>query len=1055
MGCGNSSISLVKKKKAEIEELKLQCAKDEEIIELRKHEIVLDEIEPGEKLEFLAYQEQLRARNFLQCLNHYVSHLPESTALLTESMSLANSTDLNRDFIQVRLKESVAENKYANMLNETLEELIVKNEKIRSKIHERIHDLENDMKHFPLLLEAINEIRENEDMLNEDPGDNLTILTNKLKERCDRLTQIEIIQRIFDYQGCIKYIKDKKEEITQLELKIEELTVEKEELKITCEGVKSGEIYFEPEEITWLNDKISQKETDILKYQQKIEDLLNSIEENKEIHKWKEDLLLKEIETKNKAEELKESIKTIEKEIQEISSKNKILFDLKKEEEKALQDQSNILLDIENHENAIQKSQLLISQQIKLMHQEISIRDLKILEARNELKLLEIEKKYEKEFTENKLKTFIISRLCQVQQKMPERAFKRWRWMTEVKWIEKEMEEIDDFEVVEQMDEGIFLKEEMLYWMNKNPILIALRDAGMDKEKPMTPLNLMKFLEDFMEKKYKSDLKDIGDRREPRQIAEFLLEHLQRVFGIQKLALRQLSQIIPSLKSLFDNGNQYATFYCRLLQLYHPSPVPYQLALFLTKARMIFAPLIEKYEKSVIFKNKNKTGKAKDNLDYIYAGGYAQISDAIDLIYTMFSNDRESGTQTLEHLKPPNVTDEEFVIYKICHRMSKLGKTPEGIFNILDRDGGGSIDCIEFVRGTYSALDLWISQSTIKKLFEKIDKDGSGDLSKDEFCKWISLKYMQDCNKSDRFLISKATFLTALIEVYMTRQKKDTLFLDKEVPKADAYEFDAFEDIIRTYSNTLTSQKLQAIYNDAKAICNDQPLNRNAIIRIMLRNGIGKYGLGPFILPEVAAIYTEDRPQKQTIFELMGYGERKSARKPTLRMSTINTGETKSPNRSPNSSFIMPSSLAGLASKAMSGKLSRDNSGESTPKAEFDTVTRRGALTLRSRESTPNQSFVFDSQHSTPKHSLNTTVTNSFSGLVRRNTRSSDNRGTTPKASMLEGLNRASERNLVAPSLQESFSEMVKSASGGLPPLRPSASEKARPSRIGAPQKKK
>lgn len=480
--------------------------------------------------------------------------------------------------------------------------------------------------------------------------------------------------------------------------------------------------------------------------------------------------------------------------------------------------------------------------------------------------------------------------------------------------------------------------------MKNNPIMIALREAGLEREKPMTPINTFKFLEELMEKKYKSDLKDISDRREPRVMTEFLMEHLQRVFGIAKLALRHLSQLVPAMKALHDDGNEYATFYCRLFQLYHPNPIPYQLALFLTKARIIFTPLIEKYEKSILFQKKTKLSKTKENIENLYSGGFALISDAIDLIYIMFSNDRESGVQVLEHLKPPTVSDEEFVTYKICHRMSKLGKTSEGIFGLLDRDGGGTLDSTEFSRGTVGALDLWISQRSIKAFFDKIDTTKRGEINKDQFMKFINIKILQECNRSERFLISKSTFLGALVEVYMTRQKKDAIYLDQNVPKdLDDISQARFSEIILGYNKTVTPEKLVTYYNDAKALSDDGTVKRPALIRVMLRNTIGKYGIGPFMLTDIADIYKEERKQNRSSVNVTidNTEEKKSNRRP--RMSSNISIESQSPI---NSSMF--GGFSGLLN-ASNRKSSRDNS-FSNENSDSETPT--------SKQSTPRGSFA-------------------------------------------------------------------------------------------------
>ena len=66
------------------------------------------------------------------------------------------------------------------------------------------------------------------------------------------------------------------------------------------------------------------------------------------------------------------------------------------------------------------------------------------------------------------------------------------------------------------------------------------------------------------------------------------------MFGLKKLAIRQLSQIMPSLNNLVKERQKYGSIYARILGVFHPSPLPFNLTLYLTRMRMEFGTLIEK-----------------------------------------------------------------------------------------------------------------------------------------------------------------------------------------------------------------------------------------------------------------------------------------------------------------------------------------------------------------------------------------------------------------------------------------------------------------------------
>lgn len=54
----------------------------------------------------------------------------------------------------------------------------------------------------------------------------------------------------------------------------------------------------------------------------------------------------------------------------------------------------------------------------------------------------------------------------------------------------------------------------------------------------MPYVNIFRFFEDLMDKKFELDNSDIAANKRPQDIAEFMLEHLNRMFGLKKLAIR-------------------------------------------------------------------------------------------------------------------------------------------------------------------------------------------------------------------------------------------------------------------------------------------------------------------------------------------------------------------------------------------------------------------------------------------------------------------------------------------------------------------------------------
>jgi len=85
------------------------------------------------------------------------------------------------------------------------------------------------------------------------------------------------------------------------------------------------------------------------------------------------------------------------------------------------------------------------------------------------------------------------------------------------------------------------------YVLENNEVLQTWKRNCLKNEKPMSYLNIFRFFEEMMDKKFKVDSEDLLARRKPRTMPEFLLEHLNRMFGLKKIAYRHLAQIMPAL----------------------------------------------------------------------------------------------------------------------------------------------------------------------------------------------------------------------------------------------------------------------------------------------------------------------------------------------------------------------------------------------------------------------------------------------------------------------------------------------------------------------------
>ena len=148
---------------------------------------------------------------------------------------------------------------------------------------------------------------------------------------------------------------------------------------------------------------------------------------------------------------------------------------------------------------------------------------------------------------------------------------------------------------------------------------------------------MFRFLEEVLDKKYESDSKDISEGRRPRTMTEYLLEHIYRSFGVEKIALKQLAKLVPTMHLMYKGNHPYATWFCKLFHLFDPETLPFQLAFYITRLRIEFHSLVDKYDRVRTQSNSKHCGyrsklMGKEALEVAECGGFAFLSDVVELV---------------------------------------------------------------------------------------------------------------------------------------------------------------------------------------------------------------------------------------------------------------------------------------------------------------------------------------------------------------------------------------------------------------------------------------
>jgi hypothetical protein len=520
---------------------------------------------------------------------------------------------------------------------------------------------------------------------------------------------------------------------------------------------------------------------------------------------------------------------------QKIQENNDILENLKKK-----------LQELENSENNPEVNKGLSEEQEKLIELDKMIEEQSNISLKLSEEIAQISNK-----NKNKLKGFVVSRLGAAMNTLMEKFYFKWRCMVNMIKIKERDNDILCTEVVNSpglMRVNSALEEENKSILENNEIIMSIKDTN---EKPMSHVNLFKFLEGLMDKKYEADIKDLKAKRLPRTMTEFIQEHLGRVFGIPKIANRQLAQIVPALSELYQQKDPYGTLYCKLFQIFDNEPIPVNFAIYITKVRHDFQILIEKYEKSMYSSIKNKAGRVKDLLDEAKSGGIASLVDVTELVTNLFENHRQLGMIIINMLKPEELPLQEYITFLISQKIAKLGKPVEVVFNLIDPDGSSSIDKSEFTTFLKVSFDLWASESDISICFESLS-NGSDCISKETFMNKFNTKSYQEFGKNPIFVISKAKFLMSLLEVYKIFMRSETAKLLHELQSYPVILSESDIQKILLSINPEIKFKFESYYKELGGP--DKQIFHTDFIKLVTKHGLGGYKKSPFSIPE---LYTD------------------------------------------------------------------------------------------------------------------------------------------------------------------------------------------------------
>ena len=380
----------------------------------------------------------------------------------------------------------------------------------------------------------------------------------------------------------------------------------------------------------------------------------------------------------------------------------------------------------------------------------------------------------------------------------------------------------------------------------RNILLQVQEDQG--KAKMLPTVQLAKFFEEVMKKKLEADVLDLRAKRWPKAIPAFIFDYLIRLFGLRKLAIGAVNQLMPSLERCCSEGLSFAVLFARLAQVFHESPTPYFPALFITREMEEFDSLVGKLQKD--------SASAKEPKHYSMTGGEARLSDVLPYVYSRFDCDKLSGRALIRQLKPAGVSDTDFELFHLGFKLTKLAIQPSSFYALLGSQDGSESGLVTALR---RSLDLWTSTD---KLLEALRVAvGNAPVTKASLTAKIGPKLYEKYCKKKEFVVSKYAFLISLVDVY---QAKESAFLAKAKSLAQEYgevmTLPDFTQLLRKLDPSIDPERITKLFQRALGNSTEfqfaVPLD--LLVETLARYPVGSLARPPFCLRELAELPLED-----------------------------------------------------------------------------------------------------------------------------------------------------------------------------------------------------
>lgn len=486
----------------------------------------------------------------------------------------------------------------------------------------------------------------------------------------------------------------------------------------------------------------------------------------------------------------------------------------------------------------------LLREQIKIQMDEINnlkdrvakirgLRNRKLTRMESEIKNLHHEFQIQKRWKSNQILKILIKNYQKVFHYTKNWGFYQWKNIKYLRYIETfaNASVPEDFFLLEinTAEAELLISQENRETCEANPLFRIVSGQSALKKIPIK--QLFRLFEEIISSKYVKDRKDIDEGFRPRTFPEFFVSYLTEKHNSEYSVTRILSQIVAGLESHSQNS-RYITLIRKFLQVKGVVPIGYSLGLFLTKLCHDFQSFVEQ---------KSKLTEGEPVLLKTSEGGNAFLSDVFKLISEVFPR-LKLRTFLINLLRPQCLSKEEYLLFYICFMLNQHNLSPEEFFDIVDKDEELVLYAGDIIKGIIEHLEIWIPSESFLIVYSSLDCLNSDGISREQFVNKVNMKTFEKNLQSQRYIVSKCSFVEAVIEVYTQAKLKATAFYLKifDCNGADFLRLEKFEKIIRNIDLKLSRSQILRIFNEGTEGKNGtKGIDREGFVKTMLENFVG------------------------------------------------------------------------------------------------------------------------------------------------------------------------------------------------------------------------